>query len=95
MNPVLKGNARVFRIELRYSKELRQARKVWKLHKCCEAEGYKNMVEKTARALNTTLTFDKWFESEMEITPTNYNKHKLSKLSMDIWRQLEKMRPVV
>ena len=91
----LYDNARVFRINLRYSTEMKQARRVWSLHKHCEAEGYQKMAAQKEKALGTTFTFDQWFESELDIIPHDYNKHKLSKLSMDIWRQLEKMRPVV
>lgn len=92
MNTALINNARIFLIASRYSQELEHARLIWTLHQECSAEGYRNMVAKKSRLLNTTLTFDTWFESELKITPSNYSNHKLSKLSMDIWRQLEGMR---
>ena len=92
VNMELQNNARVFLIASRYSKELEHARFIWTLHQECSAEGYRNMVAKKSRLLNTTLTFDTWFESELKITPSNYSNQKLSKLSMDIWRQLEGMR---
>ena len=67
---------------------------VWYLHKKCSAVGYRKEMERISRTVNETLTFDSWFESEMGIVPSDYNKRKLSKLSMDIWRQLEGMRTV-
>ncbi len=92
VNAALTNNARIFLIASRYSKELEHARFVWTLHQEYSSEGYRKMVEKKSRLLNTTLTFDTWFELELKITPSNYSNHKLSKLSMDIWRQLEGMR---
>lgn len=92
VNTALTNNARIFLIASRYSKELEQARLIWTLYKKCSAEGYRKMIVEKSRLLNTTLTFDTWFESELNITPSNYSNHKLSKLSMDIWRQLEGMR---
>lgn len=94
MDSSLKVNASMFKIAARYALEWKQARMVWYLHKKCSAVGYRKEMERISRVLNETLTFDTWFESEMGIVPSDYNKRKLSKLSMDIWRQLEGMRTV-
>ena len=88
-------NESMFMLASRYTTEKAQARLVWCLHRQCATDGYRKEMERRSRQLNTTLTFDTWFESELDIVPSDYNKHKLSKLSMDIWRQLESMRMAI
>ena len=89
VNNSLTVNATTFRIESRYMQEIHQAKAVWFTHQKYSPEGYKKELERISQKLNTILTFDAWFEMELGITPNDHNKHKLSKLSMDIWRQLE------
>lgn len=94
VDDALEDNCRIFLLKNRYKKEKRQALRIWKLHKECEAEGYRKMVERKSRVLGTKLDFEKWFAAETDININNYNDHKLSKMSMDIWKQLEKIRRV-
>lgn len=91
INARLEANARIFLIEPRYSKELEQAWKVWWKYKKYASNGYRNMADRISDQLDVNLTYEEWFEMELDIRPNNYNYRKLSKLSMDIWRQLEQM----
>lgn len=94
VDDALKDNCRIFLLKSRYRKEKSQTLRIWMMHKECESEGYRKMVERKGRALGTTLDFEKWFAAETGINTKNYNDHKLSKMSMDIWRQLEEIRKV-
>lgn len=88
MLPPLAVNKKMFHIESRYAKEIEQARMVWCLFKDYASKGYQTMIDEKSKLLGTTLTFEEWFESETQVNPTNYNGRKLSKLTMDIWWQL-------
>ena len=92
-NNSLAINATTFLIKSRYEQEIQQAKKVWFTHQKYSPEGYEKEIERISRKLNTPLTFDDCLEIELGISLNDYNKHKLSKLSMDIWRQLES-RPI-
>lgn len=92
-NNSLTINATTFLIKSRYKQEIQQAKKVWVTHQKCSPEGYEKEIEHISQKLNTLLTYDDWLEIELGISLNDYNKHKLSKLSVDIWRQLES-RPI-
>ena len=93
MRPAMSVNKQMFLIESRYEKEILHARTIWCSFKECASVGYQNMIDTKAKLLNTTLTFDEWFELETQVNPNDYNGKKLSKLTMDIWRQLDSMKP--
>lgn len=87
----LDANKRMFLIESRYEQEIEQARTVWCFFQGYATKGYQTMIGEKQRLLGTTLTFDEWFELETQVNPSNYNGRKLSKLTMDIWWQLNDM----
>jgi hypothetical protein len=92
VNTSLSANKKMFLIESRYEQEIEQARFVWSRYIEFASQGYQTMIEAKSRLLNTTLTFAEWFELETQINPYDYNNRKLSKLTMDIWWQLDGMK---
>lgn len=88
----LASNANMFLIAGRYKEELDQAKFIWALHFECGADGYRKAMEEKSKKLGLQLTFEDWFYSETQVDPRDYNKRKLSKLSVDIWRQAENGR---
>lgn len=92
VNPLLDANKKMFLIESRYEQEIDYVRDLWCKFQECASKGYQNMIDAKAKLLDTTLTFDEWFKMETQIDPCNYNNRKLSKLTMDIWWQLDAMK---
>lgn len=90
-NP-LSANVKMFLIESRYEQEIDQARYVWCKFQDYASKGYHAMIDAKAKMLDTSLTFAEWFKLETQIDPYNYNGRKLSKLTMDLWWQLDSMK---
>ena len=88
----LTPNAQMFLIAGRYKKEMDQAKFIWTLHYMCGADGYRKAMEEKSKKLGQRLTFEDWFYSETQVDPRDYNRRKLSKLTVDIWRQAEAER---
>lgn len=92
VDSLLGTNMKLFLIESRYEQEIDYVRVLWCKFRECASKGYQSMIEEKAKLLNTTLTFEEWFMLETHIDPYNYNNRKLSKLTMDIWWQLDAMK---
>lgn len=91
-NPILNPNRVTFKIGGWYKTEKEQARKVWVQHKKVESESFRDILDSYKARIGSDLSFEGWMELELGIDPYDYNKKKLSKFSMDIWFQLERMR---
>ena len=92
INAPLGVNKKMFLIESRYEQEIDYVRDVWCKFQECASKGYQSMIDAKTKLLDTTLTFEEWFKLETQIDPCNYNNRKLSKLTMDIWWQLDTLK---
>lgn len=92
VNKSLATNVTTFLIESRYIREMDQVRKVWFTYQKYSSDGYTKEIERILHRENMVLTLETWFKQELDIDPNDYSKQKLSKLSMDIWRQLESLK---
>ena len=92
--PELKSNESRFKIQKRYSTNdaMDFVKCVWAKHRMCGADAYRDYVAETSRLLGEEVSFEQVMELELQINPYDYNKKKYSKLAMDIWWQLERIR---
>lgn len=92
-NPSLAPNRTIFNIKALYETEIEQAKNVWIAYRKVAAEGLRTVLDEYKQRIGYELSYEEWLRCELKIDPFVYSNKKLSKLSMDIWHQLIRIRP--
>lgn len=92
-NPSLEPNRIMFKIKGLYETEMEQAKNVWIAYRKVAADGLRAVLDDYKQKIGYNLSYEEWLGYELNIDPFVYNNKKLSKLSMDIWHQLIRVRP--